>query len=123
MKNLSMAMAVSVLMLASAPSVANPNIAGFSVQKPIEASRMTQSKMMQVSFNNKSKQLSEQEIYKEIVSQAKRSGFELKEMEAQKISHIVNGALENTPPEAASINITVTIHFQRPIKIEVKLSL
>ena len=65
----------------------------------------------------------EKEIYERVMRGAKAKGFELKEVEAMKIAHIVDGALEDEPPEAASINIKVTIHLRRPIKIEVEVSL
>ncbi|KRG36253.1 hypothetical protein [Psychrobacter sp. P11G3] len=123
MKILSIAMVASALVLASASSSADPSLDGFKMQKPMEMSSVAYSKVMQLSFNNKERYTSEKEIYEKVMRGAKANGFELKEVEAMKIAHIVDGALDNEPPEAASINITVTIHLKRPIKIEVEISL
>ncbi|MFP3457200.1 hypothetical protein R0J89_13135 [Psychrobacter sp. SIMBA_152] len=123
MKILSIAMVASTLVLASASSSADPSLDRFKMQKPMEMSSVAYSKVMQLSFNNKERYTSEKEIYEKVIRGAKANGFELKEVEAMKIAHIVDGALDNEPPEAASINITVTIHLKRPIKIEVEISL
>ncbi len=123
MKILSIAMVASALALASASSSADPSLDRFKMQKPMEMSSVTHSKVMQLSFNNKERYTSEKEIYEKVIRGAKANGFELKEVEAMKIAHIVSGALDNEPPEAASINIKVTIHLKRPIKIEVEISL
>tara|TARA_R110002051_G_scaffold177243_1_gene247161 strand:- start:653 stop:1024 length:372 start_codon:yes stop_codon:yes gene_type:complete len=123
MKILSIAMVASTLVLASASSSADPSLDRFKMQKPMEMSNVAHSKVMQLSFNNKERYTSEKEIYEKVIRGAKANGFELKEVEAMKIAHIVDGALDNEPPEAASINIKVTIHLKRPIKIEVEISL
>ena len=123
MKILSIAMVASTLVLASASSSADPSLDRFKMQKPMEMSSVAYSKVMQLSFNNKERYTSEKEIYEKVMRGAKANGFELKEVEAMKIAHIVDGALDNEPPEAASINIKVTIHLKRPIKIEVEISL
>lgn len=123
MKILSIAMVASTLVLASASSSADPSLDRFKMQKPMEMSNVAHSKVMQLSFNNKERYTSEKEIYEKVIRGAKANGFELKEVEAMKIAHIVNGALDNEPPEAASINIKVTIHLKRPVKIEVEISL
>lgn len=123
MKILSIAMVASTLVLASASSSADPSLDRFKMQKPMEMSSVAHSKVMQLSFNNKERYTSEKEIYEKVIRSAKANGFELKEVEAMKIAHIVDGALDNEPPEAASINIKVTIHLKRPIKIEVEISL
>jgi len=123
MKILPIAMLASALVLASANSSADPSLDRFKMQKPMEMSSVAHSKVMQLSFNNKERYTSEKEIYEKVMRGAKANGFELKEVEAMKIAHIVDGALENEPPEAASINIKVTIHLKRPIKIEVEISL
>ena len=123
MKILPIAMVASALVLASANSSADPSLDRFKMQKPMEMSSVAHSKVMQLSFNNKERYTSEKEIYEKVMRGAKANGFELKEVEAMKIAHIVDGALDNEPPEAASINIKVTIHLKRPIKIEVEFSL
>jgi len=123
MKILSIAMVASTLVLASASSSADPSLDRFKMQKPMEMSSVAYSKVMQLSFNNKERYTSEKEIYEKVMRGAKANSFELKEVEAMKIAHIVDGALDNEPPEAASINIKVTIHLKRPIKIEVEISL
>lgn len=123
MKILSIAMVASALVLASASSSADPSLDRFKMQKPMEMSNVAHSKVMQLTFNNKERYTSEKEIYEKVMRGAKANGFELKEVEAMKIAHIVDGALDNEPPEAASINIKVTIHLKRPIKIEVEISL
>ena len=125
MKILSIAMALSSLALFSVPSSAEykfeNNVQTF--QKEMSMSRIEQPKVMQLSFNNKERKISEKAIYEKVMRGAKANGFELKEMEAMKIAHIVNGALDNEPPQAASISIKVTIHLKRPVKIEIELSL
>lgn len=123
MKILSIAMVASALVLVSAISSADPSLDRFKVQKPMEMSNVAHSKVMQLSFNNKERYTSEKEVYEKVMRGAKANGFELKEVEAMKIAHIVDGALDDEPPEAASINIKVTIHLKRPIKIEVEISL
>jgi regulatory protein YycH of two-component signal transduction system YycFG len=125
MKILSIAMALSALALFSVPSSAEykfeNNVQTF--QKEMSMSRVEQPKVMQLSFNNKERKISEKAIYEKVMRGAKEDGFELKEVEAMKIAHIVNGALDNEPPQAASISIKVTIHLKRPVKIEIELSL
>jgi len=125
MKILSIVMAVSALALFSVPSSAEYKFQNSmqTSQKAMSMSRVERPQVMQLSFNNKERNTNEKEIYEKVMKNAKASGFELKEIEAMKIAHIVNGALDNEPPEAASINITVTIHLKRPIKIEVEISL
>ena len=124
MKTLSIAMAVSVLMLVSAPSLANPNSTVVKIQKPMEVSKVEviQPKVMRLSFDNKDRKLSEKDIYKQIVSTAKRSGIDLKDIEAQKVAHIVKSALDDTPPGAASLKITITIRI-RGIEIIITIEL
>ena len=124
MKILSIAMTVSVLMLVSTPSLANLDSVGLQNQKSMEVSnvRVVQPKVMRLSFDNKDSKLSEKDIYKKIVSDAKRNGFELKEAEAQKVAHIVHSALDNTSPEAASLKITITIRI-RGVEIIITIEL
>ena len=124
MKTLSIAMAVSVLMLVSAPSLANPNSTVVKIQKPMEVSKVEviQPKVMRLSFDNKDRKLSEKDIYKQIVSTAKRSGIDLKDIEAQKVAHIVKSALDDTPPGSASLKITITIRI-RGVEIIITIEL
>ncbi|MGO2386286.1 MULTISPECIES: hypothetical protein [unclassified Psychrobacter] len=125
MKILSIAMVASALVLASASSSADPSVDRFKTQKPMEMSSVAQSKVMQLSFDNKERNIGEKEIYEQIMKGAKENGFELKEVEAMKIAHIVDGALENEPPEAASISIKITlkIYLKRPLRIDLEVDI
>jgi len=125
MKILTTLTALTALALFSAPSSAEYKFQNNvqTSQKAISLSQAERPMTMQLVFNNKERYTSEKEIYEKVMRGAKANGFELKEVEAMKIAHIVDGALENEPPEAASINIKVTIHLKRPIKIEVEISL
>ena len=125
MKILSIMMAVSALALFSVPSSAEYKFQNSmqTSQKAVSMSKVERPQTMQLLFDNKERNTGEKEIYEKVMKSAKATGFELKEMEAMKIAHIVNGALENEPPEAASISIKVTIHLKRPVKIEIELSL
>ena len=125
MKILSIMMAVSALALFSVPSSAEYKFQNSmqTSQKAVSMSKVERPQTMQLLFDNKERNTGEKEIYEKVMKSAKTTGFELKEMEAMKIAHIVNGALENEPPEAASISIKVTIHLKRPVKIEIELSL
>ena len=125
MKSLSIAMAASVLMLASANSSADSSLDRFKIQKPMEISSVAQSKVMQLSFDNKERNGGEKAIYEKVMRGAKANGFELKDEEAMKIAHIVNSALDNQPPEAASINIKVTlkIYLKRPLRLELEVEI
>ena len=125
MKILSIMMAVSALALFSVPSSAEYKFQNSmqTSQKAVSMSKVERPQTMQLLFDNKERNTGEKEIYEKVMKSAKATGFELKEIEAMKIAHIVNGALENEPPEAASISIKVTIHLKRPVKIEIELSL
>ena len=125
MKILSIMMAVSALALFSVPSSAEYKFQNSmqTSQKAVSMSKVERPQTMQLLFDNKERNTSEKEIYEKVMKSAKATGFELKEIEAMKIAHIVNGALEDEPPEAASISIKVTIHLKRPVKIEIELSL
>ena len=125
MKILSIMMAVSALALFSVPSSAEYKFQNSmqTSQKAVSMSKVERPQTMQLLFDNKERNTGEKEIYEKVMKSAKATGFELKKIEAMKIAHIVNGALENEPPEAASISIKVTIHLKRPVKIEIELSL
>ena len=118
-------MAVSALALFSVPSSAEYKFQNSmqTSQKAVSMSKVERPQTMQLLFDNKERNTGEKEIYEKVMKSAKATGFELKKIEAMKIAHIVNGALENEPPEAASISIKVTIHLKRPVKIEIELSL
>ena len=125
MKILTTLTALTALALFSVPSSAEYKFQNTmqTSQKGMSLSQAERPTAIQLTFNNKERYTSEKAIYEKVMSGAKANGFELKEAEAMKIAHIVDGALDNEPPEAASINIKVTIHLKRPIKIEVELSL
>ena len=118
-------MAVSALALFSVPSSADPSLDRFKIQKPMEMSSIVESKIMQLSFDNKERNGGEKAIYEKVMRGAKANGFEIKDEEAMKIAHIVNSALDNQPPEAASINIkiTLTLHLKRPLKLELDIEI